>query len=154
LVAAWLACGTSPAVAAKSPVKMTKLEGTVDLSAGSPFPYVLEGNASHLGKYEAYGEVEFEPGEEDGSQVGEGPVVFVAANGDLLVGFATWDVSAEADDVSEAHIHFAWRDSVEFSDGTIVANTGRFVKDRPPGLVVVAIVHVLVRLVLQINLRQ
>jgi len=35
---------------------------------------------------------------------------------------------------------------VEFSDGTIVSSTGRFVEDRPPGLVVIAIIAILIGL--------
>ena len=38
---------------------------------------------------------------------------------------------------------FSWADSVELGDGTIVENTGRFVEDRPPGLVVIAIIALL-----------
>ncbi len=132
-VAAW----TAPAAFAdKSPVKITKLQGAVDLSGEAPFPFVLDGIASHLGKFTAYGEVEFVPGEEEGSLIGEGVVVFEAANGDLLVGVVTWEIDPAVDGVATSHIHFSWRDSVEFSDGTIVSNTGRFVDDRPPGLVV------------------
>src|SRR5213075_887692 len=72
--------------------------------------------------------VEFLPGVA-GSLVGEGVVVFEAANGDLLVGIMTWHVDPAVDDLSLASIHFSWRDSVEFDDGTIVSNTGRFVTD-------------------------
>jgi hypothetical protein len=93
-------------------------------------PFTLSGTASHLGKFRSYGEVVFEPGEEPGTFVGRGPVVLEAANGDLLVGVVTWEVSDEA-----ALMHFSWRDEVQFSDTTIVANTGRFVDDRPRGLV-------------------
>jgi hypothetical protein len=74
--------------------------------------------------------------------VGSGPLVFTSANGDLLVGETTWVVNGE----DESEMHFAWRDAVEFSDGTIVANTGRFVSDRPPGLVVIAIIAILIGL--------
>jgi len=37
---------------------------------------------------------------------------------------------------------------VEFSDGTIAENTGRFINDRPPGLVVLAIIAILIGLLL------
>ena len=121
---------------AKSPVKMIKLDGIVDIATTGPAPYQLEGIASHLGQYEAYGEVEFLPGEEEGSLSGTGPVVFEAANGDLLVGTATWEIDAAIDGESDASIHFGWQESVEFSDGTVVFNTGRFVTNRPPGLAV------------------
>ena len=73
-----------------------------------------------------------------------GVVVFTSANGDLLVGGTEWVVNGE--NISE--MHFRWRDSVEFSDGTVIANTGRFVTDRPPGLVVIAIIAILIGLLL------
>jgi hypothetical protein len=129
-----LALGAAPA-AAKSPVKMTKLAGELDLS-GDPSPYILEGVASHLGTFQAYGEVLLEEAE-DGSLSGEGPVVFESANGDLLVGTATWMIDPAVDDVSEAGIHFGWSNSVTFSNGMTVFATGRFTDNRPPGLIVV-----------------
>jgi hypothetical protein len=80
--------------------------------------------------------------------VGHGVVVFTAANGDLLVGVVEWNADAEANNLRTNQIHFSWRDSVEFNDGTIVASTGRFVKDRPPGLVVIAIIAILIGMLL------
>jgi hypothetical protein len=146
-----LACllAIPPSAFAKSPVKITKLEGMVDLSGDVPSPFVLEGIASHLGRYQAYGEVELLPGVVEGSLIGMGPVVFEAANGDLLVGEATWAIDSPADG-GDAHIHFAWRDFVQFDDGTVVFNTGRFVEDRPPGLVVVVSTRTLVDLLILI----
>ena len=141
--------GLSPVHAlAKSPVKMKNFIGAIDLSSPAPMPFVLEGTASHLGRFTARGEVTFVPGEVEGSAVGSGVVVFTAANGDLLVGNVTWDVEAGSGDFRTSAIHFVWADSVEFSDGTIVENTGRFVEDRPPGLVVIAIIAILIGLLL------
>lgn len=152
-VVSLLACllAVPPSAYAKSPVKMTKLEGLVDTSAGRPAPYVLEGVASHLGRYQAYGEVELVPGDEEGSLAGTGPVVFQSADGDLLVGVATWEIDPPLDGVTESRIHFAWRDLVEFSDGRVVSSTGRFVSNRPPGLVVgaVTILNILILIVLR-----
>ena len=133
---------------AKSPVKLTKFEGAIDLWAEGPMPFTLSGTASHVGKFKSYGEVVFAPGEEAGTLVGTGPVVLEAANGDLLVGVVTWEVSAADGDFRAAHMHFSWRDAVEFSDGTVVANTGRFVDDRPPGLVDIAIIAILIGMLL------
>ena len=132
----------------KSPVKIRNFEGTIDLSADGPIPFTLRGTASHLGRYEAYGEVDFVPGEEEGSLVGEGVVVFEAANGDLLVGVVEWDVEPGDGEFKPSALHFSWRDAVEFGDGTVVASTGRFVNDRPPGLVVIAIIAILMPLLL------
>jgi hypothetical protein len=135
--------GTTPRpAAAKSPVKMKNFIGTIDVTAGGVTPFTLSGTASHLGQFTAYGEVEFLPGEEPGSLLGSGVVVFEAANGDLLVGAVAWEVGAGAD-FRTSRIHFSWRDFVQFDDGTVVANTGRFVDDRPPGLVVIAIIAIL-----------
>ena len=63
-------------------------------------------------------------------------MVLTAANGDRLVGVVTWDIGAEQNESHTTHIHFSWRDSVTFSDGTVVSNSGRFVDNRPPGLVI------------------
>jgi hypothetical protein len=135
-------------VLAKSPVKLKKFIGTIDLAAEGITPFTLEGTASHLGKYKCYGEVTFVPIDDEGTLIGEGVSVFTAANGDLLVGVVTWDVDPEGGELLTSHIHFSWRDSVQFSDGTVVASTGRFVDDRPPGLIVVAIISVLLHLLL------
>src|SRR6185503_21311642 len=130
----------------ESPIKLNKWTGAIDLSAEGPAPFVLTGKASHLGKFSAYGEVAFVPGEEEGSLIGDGVVVFEAANGDLLVGVVTWNVDAAEGDFRTSSIGFHWRDSVEFSDGTVMTSTGRFVESRPPGLVVVVIISVLIGL--------
>jgi hypothetical protein len=131
-----------------SPVKLNHWSGIVDLSNAGITPFELGGTASHLGQFIARGEVEFLPIGEDGSLVGAGPVVFTAANGDLLVGVATWDVRPEAEGARATRLHFSWRDAVTFSDGTLVANTGRFVNSRPPGFVVIAIIAILFGLLL------
>src|SRR5262245_54969350 len=129
---------------AESPVKMKKWSGTIDFSTEGPTLFTLQGTASHLGKFTAYGEVNFEPGETDDSLIGEGVAVFVAANGDLLVGDVTWHVDAGGGDFRTSQIAFHWADSVQFSDETVVTNTGHFVDGRPPGLVVIAIIAVLI----------
>jgi hypothetical protein len=68
--------------------------------------------------------------------LGGGVVVFEAADGDLLVGAVEWVIEPAIEGFRTSSIHFSWRDSVEFADGTDVASTGRFVDDRPPGLVI------------------
>jgi hypothetical protein len=125
---------TSPALLwSQAPVKMKRCQGMIDFST-TPAMVALEGTASHLGLFAARGEVTFRPGEELGTTVGSGPIVFRAANGDHLVGNMTWAVSAAAGDTRTANIHFRWSESVTFHDGSIARNTGRFVTDRPPGL--------------------
>jgi hypothetical protein len=135
-----------PTTFAKSPVKLKNFVGEIDFSTEGTSPFTLEGTASHLGRYTAYGEVDFLPGEGEGTLVGNGVAVFEAANGDLLVGVVTWEVEAEVNGERASRIHFSWRDSVEFGNGMTVSNTGRFVKDRPQGLVVIAIIAVLIGL--------
>jgi len=60
----------------------------------------------------------------------------------------TWQADAEAGGFRTSGIHFSWRDSVRFSDGRIVSSTGRFTQSRPPGLVVIAIIAILIGLLL------
>jgi hypothetical protein len=124
----------SPAVSpAQSAVKFTSFQYLLDLST-TPATFNIEGVATHLGRFMGKGQVALTPGEETGSLVGAGPVVLRAANGDLLVGNMTWTIDApSADNKRATAIHFRWSDSVMFSDGTTVTNTGRFVTKRPPG---------------------
>jgi hypothetical protein len=147
LVVALYTSSVSPA-SAVSPVKMKNFAGKVDVSATGPTPFELAGTASHLGQFTARGEVHFLPVGQNGALVGAGVVVFEAANGDLLVGATTWDVGPELGAERSTKLHFSWRDSVTFSDGTTVVNTGRFATSRPPGLVVIAIIAVLIGLLL------
>ena len=120
-----------PQSALATPVVKLTGEGFLELSNDGSSPFVLEGTASHLGKYVCSGEVDFSPGAEADSLDGEGVAVIRAANGDLIVGIVTWQVDANGD----GQIGFSWRDSVQFSDGTVVSSTGRFIKSRPAGAV-------------------
>lgn len=128
---------------AESPVKLQGV-GSIDISGGNPAPFHFSGTASHLGKYACYGELEFQPGINPGTQIGQGVAVFEAANGDLLVGV----VSCELDAEGLGQMAFKWRDSVEFSDGTVVDTTGRFVASRPPGAAAAIQYHLLVVIVI------
>ena len=110
-----------------------KESAVIFLSLEGPSRFVLTGTAQGLGRYMSFGELEFVLGEEEGSLVGMGVAVFAAADGNLLVGVV--DCQVHADGASDLTFH--WRDSVEFSDGTVFSSTGRFVKHRPQGLVVV-----------------
>lgn len=143
----WVVGSVSP-TSAISPIKLQRWSGTIGASMTGLTPFELAGTASHLGRFTAYGEAEFLAGAEEGWLVGHGPVVFVAANGDRLVGVVTWDVSPAADGRRAARLHFAWRDAVTFADGTTAASTGRFAGFRPPGLVVIAIIPILIGLLL------
>ena len=132
---------------AQSPVKVQAASGAVALSPGGTSPFVLEGTASHLGRFTARGEIELVSGQQPDSFVGEGIVVITAANGDLLAGVATFDLG----EGGLGHVHFSWRDAVQFSDGTVVETTGRFVNQRPPGaLIAMEWARVLLVLILSI----
>ena len=133
VLVAFFAHSVGPAYAAKSAVKLTKLDGQIDFSEPGPQPFVLEGIASHLGQFTAYGEATFEPGPTPGTMLGSGIVVFTASNGDQLVGDITWTLDGS---VNRGDFHTKWSDSVQFDDGTVVSTTGRFVKDKPPGALV------------------
>jgi hypothetical protein len=122
---------------AQSAVNMVKLDGILDESTpGLTKPITMSGVASHLGNFTGVGEVMLLPGVEPGSQIGSGVAVLTAVNGDQLVGVVTWEAGAEQNGTREGSVRFAWRDSVTFSDGTVVSNTGRFVENRPPGLII------------------
>jgi hypothetical protein len=123
-------------------------EGTVDFSPEKTTPFTLRGTEPHIGEYTARGEATFRSGETEGTLIGEGVAVFETADGNLLVGVLSWEAAAEEGDERASEMRFSWRDSIEFSDGTFVESTGRFADpaDRPPGLVVIAIIAVLIGL--------
>jgi|SRR5438067_2110397 len=106
-----------------------KAEATILFSAEGPSPFVLTGTATHVGRFAARGEIEFHPGATDGTLDGVGVAVLAAADGHLIVGV----VSCHLDADGAGEVRFSWRDAVEFSDGTVVGNTGRFQRRRPPG---------------------
>lgn len=144
LIASVLNATVRPALA-EPVIKLQKWSGQIDL-LDDPSPFSLQGTASHLGRFDAVGEVEFTPTAQGGFD-GSGVVVFTAANGDQLVGLVTWDV-APGGDVRTSALEFAWRDDVTFSDGHIFHSTGRFAdaSGRPRGLVVIAIIAILIGL--------
>jgi len=131
IIAILTASGVYAESTSAAPVVKLSGEGSIELSTEGPSPFVLAGNASHFGTYTCYGEVEFSPGAEAGSLEGEGVAVIQAANGDLIVGIVTWQINADGN----GQTAFSWRDSVEFSDGTVVSSTGRFTRLRPAGAV-------------------
>ena len=131
LVLVLLAILATTGVASAEPVVKLAGKGAIALSPEGPSDFVLQGNASHFGKYICYGEVDFSMGTDSRALKGQGVAVIEAANGDRLVGVVTWQIDANGN----GQTAFSWRDSVEFSDGTVVVTTGRFVKSRPAGAV-------------------
>lgn len=126
--ASLLVVTTAAAPAGKPPLRLEG-KGSILFSVNAPARFVMSGVATQLGRYNTIGELEFVPGPTAGSLVGSGVVVFVADNGDQLVGVITWKTGKNG----LGQMGFSWRDSVQFSDGTVVSNTGRFVKNRPAG---------------------
>jgi|ERR1043166_1628348 ABC-type transport system substrate-binding protein len=130
LLAALTALFTIPSSTfAQSAVKLQG-GGDIHLSSEGPATFTLSGTASHLGKYTCVGELALDF-DEDGSATGTGVAAFRAANGDILVGVVT----IEFDTDGTGNVHFSWRDSVTFHDGTVIRTTGRFVASRPPGAI-------------------
>lgn len=125
-------------------------EGTVDFFTEELTSFILDGTEPTIGDYTAKGEVLFKPGTEAGTLIGEGVAAFENPDGDQLVAVVTWTAAAEKDGERASDIRFSWRDSVEFSDGRIVSSTGKFAdpEDRPPGLVVIAIIAILIGMLL------
>lgn len=121
--------------------------GTVDFSTDRLSSFTLQGTQEHLGDFTAQGEITFRPGEEAGSLVGEGVAVFTTSSGDKLVGAVNWKAGPEDEkNQRDSNIRFSWRDSIQFSNGTVVASSGGFADpaNRPPGLVVIAIIAILI----------
>lgn len=122
--------------------------GTIEFVTEKPTPFELKGTSPDMGEYTARGEVTFHEGEAPGSLIGEGVAVFETSDGSKIVAVVTWPVDAENDGMRAGDIEFRWRDSVTFCNGTVEQSTGRFENpdDRPPGLVVIAIIAILIGL--------
>jgi hypothetical protein len=103
------------------------------------YGFTMSGSERHFGRFSAFGELD--------ASDGAGVVVLTAANGDRIVGVLS--AAAEEDDRTRGHFHFSWRDSATVG-GSVYVNTGRFAKHRPPGLVVIAIIGVLIGLLLPV----
>jgi hypothetical protein len=128
----------------QSPVKINAV-ASMTPQPGGPHALYLAGEASHLGNFECVGEITLVPGDREGELMGVGVAALTAANGDVLVGVVTNHTVAgdcgcsggngDSHTDSQSEMHFSWRDSVQFSDGTIARSTGRFERLRPPGAV-------------------
>jgi hypothetical protein len=104
--------------------KIEFIEGTLQAN------FKLKGAEEQVGKFNAEGQLDFVPGQQEGTLDGTGVVVFHAKGG-RLVG----EVTASLDANNEAsQFQFSWRDSITLRNGKTVANTGRFVNQRPTGL--------------------
>lgn len=120
--------------------------GAIVFETGKTSRFQLSGTAAEIGVYVADGEVTFLPGVEPDTLLGEGVAVFTDADGDRLVAVVSWPLESEFKNKREGDISFHWRDTVTFADGTQQSSTGKFAaaEDRPPGLVVIAIIAILI----------
>jgi hypothetical protein len=142
VLAAFSAQAVTPAHAA-SPVTLRQCTGAIDFSTRRPSSFAFEGATTQLGKFTAYGEVAFAAGANRGTLVGEGVVAVKTGNGDMLVGKVTWDVAAGGE-FRTSQMRVSWRDSIKFSDGTIVEPTWDPEDEEPQPLVVIAIIAILI----------
>jgi ABC-type transport system substrate-binding protein len=99
-------------------------------STKGPSRLSATGTTSDFGRYLAVGEIALTGGAESESLDGTGVAVVQAEDGDQIVA----DVAANTQEDGSTEFTFHWRDSAEFSDGTVVETTGRFVDDKPEGL--------------------
>jgi hypothetical protein len=85
----------------------------------------FHGRMQKLGRFDGYAELALPPGQSTGS----GAAILRDRHGDILVGIITTTVNSRG----VGRVTFSWRDSVELHDGTVVSNTGKFVRERPQG---------------------
>lgn len=116
--------------------------GKFAYSPEGPSAFAMQGTASHVGKFMAKGEVTLGPGKVEGTLWGEGVLVLMDENGDLLVGETTWRVDRN----DQVAMHFAWRDEVVLSDGSVAASTGRYAESLPPDMSANGIIAILIGL--------
>jgi ABC-type transport system substrate-binding protein len=141
-----IASAKPPADHTNPPIVIKQWKGEIENLDNGLSTFTMRGIASHLGRFHAIGEFTT-PTNADGEAVEtSGVAAFRAANGDFLVG----TVGIEADAEQLGSLTFHWKDSVQFSDGTIAYSSGRFADPakRPPGLVVIAIIAILIGLLL------
>ena len=94
--------------------------------------FAVTGSTADFGRFLALGEATLEPGGEEGVLAkGAGIAALEAENGDQIAADVTCRVADDGIDFT-----FHWRDSVTFSSGAEVSNTGAFVDHQPPGLTI------------------
>jgi hypothetical protein len=95
------------------------------IANGGPSHFAVTGTNEDFGRYMAIGEVNFV----DGGQ-GTGVAVLGAEGGDKIVADVT--ILLHTDETADFTFH--WRDSVTFTDGSVLSSTGLFATSKPPGL--------------------
>jgi len=129
--AAFAALFATKAKAENPHVTIDNVEATDDPDV---YTFTMTGEERFFGRFAAFGELHI--------STKEGAVALTAAGGSQIVGVVT--VAVE-DGSPHGDFHLSWRDSVAIG-GADYANTGRFARRRPPGLVVIAILPTLLRI--------
>lgn len=114
------------ATLAQSPF-LPKGAGSISVSGTALSRFSFTGTEAHLGQYRSYGEMQVRYNRDNSETAGSGIIVFEAANGDKLVGAVTLQTGANG----AGEMTLSWRDSVRFSDGTVVSSSGSFSKSKP-----------------------
>lgn len=133
-------------VSAQELVELKIFQGQIDLTVPGAKPFFLKGDAPGIGPFRALGEVVFRRAGRGGGFLGQGSAVFVDGQGNRLVGLVTWEMEGRGGAFRTNRIEFHWRDSVRFHNGVVASTTGKFIESRPPGLVVIAIIAILIGL--------
>lgn len=141
-----LPSGCTPATETTLVEQIDNFSGTIDSETGKTSTFQLSGTTPDIGAYTASGEITFVEGETVDTLLGDGVAVFTDVDGDRLVAVVEWPLDEEEAGQREGGMEFRWRDSVTFADGTVAASTGKFADAdmRPPGLVVIAIIAILI----------
>lgn len=94
--------------------------------------FAVTGITPDFGRYLALGEAALESGGAEGVVLdGLGIAALEAEDGDQIAADVTCKVADDGVDFT-----FHWRDSVTFSTGATVSNSGAFVNEQPPGLAI------------------
>lgn len=127
------------------------LNAQINVAPQGTSAFAFTGTNTLLGQYRCQGEVSMYSSKDTQAHQGTGVAVFVAANGDRLVGMVSLQTNADG----AGQMTFTWCSSVRSSNGTVFYSTGQFAKSRPATvispirtnlLVVIAIIAILIGL--------
>lgn len=130
-----LLCSSELSQAQSQPVNAKQFRGVFNLTT-TPAIFTFNGVAPELGRFYGFGEVSVTAGDGTGKQSVSGPIVVFGPSGDRLVGVVSGDFTDSGGRPVSPNLQFHWRDSVTFSSGITMANTGRFLTKRPAGIVI------------------
>lgn len=125
LVREWSRCKEvvlqHPVVTLKGPLRGRL---TFDKDDSGFATYLGVGRLNLMGRVVAYGEFQFDPGEEEGTQLATGVTAFLSEDGEFLVASVKWFIDADGN----GDLEFRWPGEVTFRNGLTVASTGPFVE--------------------------